>query len=77
MRVIIALCATVMLAACAQGHWDAGRTSYSFSFDSGLSAPVSSRVAEPLATPPFPWRPKALPDARGRGRASIQVFNLC
>ena len=59
MRVITILCATVMLAACAQGKWDAGRTSYSFSFDSGLSAPVMSRRAEPLATPP------ALFDGRG------------
>ncbi len=52
MRVIIALCAAVVLAACAQGNWDANRTTYSFSFDSGLSAPVKSRAAEPLATPP-------------------------
>ncbi|MCZ6814861.1 MAG: hypothetical protein O7F14_12500 [Alphaproteobacteria bacterium] len=59
MRVIIALCATVVLAACAQGKWDTGRTSYSFSFDSGLSAPVKSRVAAPLATPP------AMFDGRG------------
>ena len=51
MRVIIALCAAVVLAACAQGNWDSGRTSYSFSFDSGLSAPVNNRRAEPLATP--------------------------
>ncbi|MCH7710934.1 MAG: hypothetical protein IH903_04790 [Proteobacteria bacterium] len=59
MRVITILCATAVLAACAQGKWDAGRTSYSFSFDSGLSAPVMSRRAEPLATPP------ALFDGRG------------
>ena len=52
MRVTTILCATAVLAACAQGKWDAGRTSYSFSFDSGLSAPVMSRRAEPLATPP-------------------------
>ncbi len=52
MRVIIALFAAVVLTACAQGNWDRGRTSYSFSFDSGLSAPVKSRVAQPLATPP-------------------------
>ena len=59
MRVTTILCATAVLAACAQGKWDAGRTSYSFSFDSGLSAPVMSRRAEPLATPP------ALFDGRG------------
>jgi hypothetical protein len=51
MRVIIVLCAAVVLAACAQGNWDTGRTRYSFSFDSGLSAPVKSRRADPLATP--------------------------
>ncbi len=59
MRVIIALGAAVVLAACAQGKWDTGRTSYSFSFDSGLSAPVNNRRAEPLATPP------AMFDGRG------------
>ncbi len=52
MRVIIALCAAVVLAACAQGKWDTGRTSYSFSFDSGLTDPVNVRRAAPLATPP-------------------------
>ncbi len=52
MRVIIAFGAAVVLAACTQGNWDTGRTSYSFSFESGLSAPVNSRVAAPLATPP-------------------------
>ena len=52
MRVITALCAALLLAACAQGKWDPGRTSYSFSFDSGLSAPAKSGVAAPLATPP-------------------------
>ncbi len=51
MRVIIVLCAAVVLAACAQGNWDTGRTRYSFSFDSGLLAPVKSRVGAPLATP--------------------------
>ena len=59
MRVIIALCAAVVLAACAQGKWDTGRTSYSFSFESGLSAPVNVRRAAPLATPP------AMLDGRG------------
>ncbi len=52
MRVIIAFCAAVMLAACAQGNWDANRTTYSFSFDSGLSVPVKRLEGEPLATPP-------------------------
>ncbi len=51
MRVIIALCAAVVLAACAQGNWDTGRTSYSFSFDSGLTDPVNDRRTAPLATP--------------------------
>ena len=52
MRVITALCAALLLAACAQGNWDANRTTYSFSFDSGLSEPVKSLRAEPLAMPP-------------------------
>ena len=67
MRVIIALCAAVVLAACAQGNWDTGRTSYSFSFDSGLSAPVKSRVAAPLATPPamFDGRGLLVQEAQG------------
>ena len=67
MRVITILCAAVVLAACAQGKWDRGRTSYSFSFDSGLSAPVSSRVAAPLATPPvlFDGRGLLVQEAQG------------
>jgi len=71
MRVIIALCATVVLAACAQGKWDTGRTSYSFSFDSGLSAPVKSRVAAPLATPPamFDGRGLLAQEAQGSGKS--------
>ncbi len=59
MRVIIALCAAVVLAACAQGEWDPGRTRYSFSFDSGLSAPVKTFEGGPLATP------SAMFDGRG------------
>ncbi len=71
MRVIIALGATVVLAACAQGNWDTGRTSYSFSFDSGLSAPVKSRVAAPLATPPamFDGRGLLAQEAQGSGKS--------
>ncbi len=71
MRVIIALGAAVVLAACAQGKWDAGRTSYSFSFDSGLSAPVTSRRAEPLATPPamFDGNGLLVQDAQGTGKS--------
>ncbi len=67
MRVIIALCAAVVLAACAQGNWDTGRTRYSFSFDSGLSAPVKSRRADPLATPPvmFDGRGLLVQEAQG------------
>ena len=59
MRAITALCAAVVLAPCTQGKWDTGRTSYSFSFDSGLSAPVNGGVAAHLATPP------AMFDGRG------------
>jgi hypothetical protein len=59
MRAIIALGAAVVLAACTQGNWDTGRTRYSFSFDSGLSAPANGRVAAPMATPP------AMFDGRG------------
>lgn len=59
MRVIIALCAAVVLTACTQGKWDTGRTSYSFSFDSAFSAPVNNRRAAPLAMPP------AMFDGRG------------
>ncbi|MCH8197349.1 MAG: hypothetical protein IH904_04620 [Proteobacteria bacterium] len=71
MRVMIALCAAVVLAACAQGKWDTGRTSYSFSFDSGLSAPVKSRVAAPLATPPamFDGRGLLAQEAQGSGKS--------
>ena len=67
MRVIIALCAAVVLAACAQGKWDTGRTSYSFSFESGLSAPVNVRRAAPLATPPamFDGRGLLVQEAQG------------
>ncbi len=67
MRVIIVLCAAVVLAACAQGNWDTGRTRYSFSFDSGLLAPVKSRRAEPLATPPvmFDGRGLLVQEAQG------------
>ncbi len=67
MRVIIALSSAVMLAAGAQGNRDTGRTRYSFSFDSGLSAPVKSRVAAPLATPPamFDGRGLLVQEAQG------------
>ncbi len=67
MRVIIALCAAVVLAACAQGKWDTGRTSYSFSFESGLSAPVNVRRAAPLSTPPamFDGRGLLVQEAQG------------
>ncbi len=67
MRVIIVLCAAVVLAACAQGNWDTGRTRYSFSFDSGLSAPVKSPVGAPLATPPvmFDGRGLLVQEAQG------------
>lgn len=67
MRAIIALFAAAVLTACAQGKWDSGRTSYSFSFDSGLSAPVNSRVAAPLATPPamFDGRGLLVQEAQG------------
>ena len=67
MRVIIALCAAVVLAACAQGNWDSGRTSYSFSFDSGLTDPVNDRRTAPLATPPamFDGRGLLVQEAQG------------
>ncbi len=67
MRVITVLCAAVVLAACAQGNWDANRTTYSFSFDSGLSAPVKSPVAALLATPPaiFDGHGLLVQEARG------------
>ncbi len=71
MRVIVALGAAVVLAACAQGKWDTGRTRYSFSFDSGLSAPVKSPVAEPLATPPamFDGNGLLVQEAQGTGKS--------
>ena len=67
MRAIIALCAAVVLAACTQGNWDTGRTRYSFSFDSGLSAPANNLVAAPMATPPamFDGRGLLAQEARG------------
>ena len=67
MRVITALCAALLLAACAQGKWDTGRTSYSFSFDSGFSAPVTGPRAAPLATPPamFDGNGLLVQDAQG------------
>ena len=71
MRVITALCAALLLAACAQGNWDPRRTSYSFSFDSGLSAPVNGRRAAPLATPPamFDGRGLLVQEAQGTGKS--------
>ncbi len=75
MRVIIVLCAAVVLAACAQGHWDTGRTRYSFSFDSGLSAPVKSRVAAPLATPPVMFDGRGLLVQEAQGTAGYGEGN--
>lgn len=67
MRVITTLYAALMLAACTQGNWDRGKTSYSFSFDSGPSALANGRVAAPLATPPamFDGRGLLVQEAQG------------
>ena len=75
MRVIIVLCAAVVLAACAQGNWDTGRTRYSFSFDSGLSAPVRSRVGAPLATPPVMFDGRGLLVQEAQGTADKDQSN--
>ncbi len=75
MRVIIALCAAVVLAACAQGKWDPGRTSYSFSFDSGLTDPVNDRRTAPSATPPAMFDGRALLVQEAQGTAGKDQGN--
>ncbi len=54
MRIILALAAATLLAACSQGKWQPGNSTLSFSFDTAFIDRTFSPPDEPKAVVPLP-----------------------